>query len=157
MTLLDMLLQISDQSQSANQPTDLEFGTVTGIDPLQIVRDAQQAPLTGGVLVLTQAVIEKKIPILAHKHYTSTLMHNHLNQVPNDLTGSYISETSLVSEGYDSALQSEDIICYENGEALPVEDGYIILNRKLEVGDRVVLLKVQRGQRFLVLSRVFEQ
>lgn len=156
MTLLDMLVQISDQSQSANQPTDLEFGTVTAVGPLEITRDSQQAPLKESVLVLTESVIEKKIPILSHKHYTSTLTHSHGGQVQPDLTGSYISETSLVSAGYNSALQSEDIICYENGEPLPVEDGYIILNKKLEVGDRVVLMKVQKGQRFIVLSRVFE-
>lgn len=156
MTLLDMLVQISDQSQSANQPTDLEFGTVTSVGPLEITRDSQQAPLKESVLVLTESVIEKKIPILDHQHYISTLSHNHDGQVPYDLTGKYLTETSLVSEGFNSALQTQDIICWENGEELPIENGFIILNKKLEVGDRVVLLKVQKGQRFIVLSRIFE-
>ena len=55
----------------------------------------------------------------------------------------------------DNLLQS-NIICYENGQALPVEDGYIILNRALAVGDKVLLLRVQKGQKFIVLSRVME-
>ena len=38
----------------------------------------------------------------------------------------------------------------------PVEGGYIILNRGLEAGDKVLMLRVQNGQKFLVLSRVFE-
>lgn len=45
--------------------------------------------------------------------------------------------------------------CIENGEQLPVEDGYTILNRGLKVGDIVLLLRVQRGQKYIVLSRVF--
>lgn len=157
MTLLDMLLQISDQSQSASQPTDLEFGTVTSIDPLEITRDAQQAPLSMSVLVLTSAVMERKIPILQHRHTISTLSHNHSGQVPNDLTGSYLNNYSLVSTGFDATLQTGNIICYENNEEIPIVDGYIILNPALAVGDRVVLMKVQHGQKFVVLSRVFEE
>ena len=71
------------------------------------------------------------------------------------LTGQYITQGSLVSSGYNAALQGADIVCYENGEALPVKDGYIILNRALEVGDRVIMLRVNGGQRFIVLSRSF--
>lgn len=32
---------------------------------------------------------------------------------------------------------------------------YIILNRALEKGDKVLLLRVQNGQKFIVLSRIF--
>ena len=38
-----------------------------------------------------------------------------------------------------------------------MRDGYIILNRALEVGDKVLLLRVMRGQQFVILSRVFEK
>ena len=56
----------------------------------------------------------------------------------------------------DLALVEGQIICQEFGQALPVENGYIILNRALAVGDEVILLRVQNGQRFIVLSRVFK-
>lgn len=72
--------------------------------------------------------LEMVIPILQHTHTT-----------PEGTTG--------------SALDS--IACIENGQALPVENGYIILNRALEVGDKVLMMKVQHGQKFVVLSRVF--
>ena len=42
------------------------------------------------------------------------------------------------------------------GAQIHIEGGYIILNRALAVGDRVLLLRVQNGQRYIVLSRVFE-
>lgn len=48
------------------------------------------------------------------------------------------------------------VACIENGETLPVEDGYTILNRGLEPGDAVLLLRVERGQKYIVLSRIME-
>ena len=45
----------------------------------------------------------------------------------------------------------------EDGKKLPVRDGYIILNRGLEAGDKVLLMRVMRGQQFVVLSRIFER
>lgn len=128
MELIDALHQISQQSQKAMQPTELVIGTVTGISPLEITSNTAMAPLREAVLYLTANVVEKKIPILQHTHTT-----------PEGATG--------------SALDS--IACIENGQALPVENGYIILNRALEVGDKVLMMKVQHGQKFVVLSRVF--
>lgn len=128
MELIDALHQISQQSQKAMQPTELVIGTVTGISPLEITSNTAMAPLREAVLYLTANVVEKKIPILQHTHTT-----------PEGTTS--------------SALDS--IACLENGEALPVENGYIILNRALEVGDKVLMMKVQHGQKFVVLSRVF--
>ncbi len=136
MELIDMLHQISQQSQEASQPTDLRVGTVTSANPLEISINPNMAPLQAGVLYLTVSVVEKKIPVLQHNHV-----------IHDTYTGGGTSEDNL--------LQS-NIICYENGQALPVEDGYIILNRALTVGDKVLLLRVQKGQKFIVLSRVME-
>lgn len=136
MELIDMLHQISQQSQEASQPTDLRVGTVTSANPLEISINPNMAPLQAGVLYLTVSVVEKKIPVLQHNHV-----------IHDTYTGGGTSEDNL--------LQS-NIICYENGQALPVEDGYIILNRALAVGDKVLLLRVQKGQKFIVLSRVME-
>ena len=82
------------------------------------------------MLYLTEPVVEKKIPVLQHTHTT-----------PEGTTG--------------SALDS--VACVEHGKPLPVENGYILLNRGLEVGDKVLMMKVQKGQKYVVLSRVFEQ
>lgn len=65
---------------------------------------------------------------------------------------------SLLSEGADGSVQSEDIKGWENGKVLPLskDKKYIILNPALKAGDKVLLLRVQRGQKFVVLSRVYE-
>ena len=44
-------------------------------------------------------------------------------------------------------------ICYEHGKPLPVQNGFIILTAPWQSGK---VLSVQSGQKFVILSRVFE-
>lgn len=158
MELFDALVMVINGAAQASQPCDLEIGTVTGVSPLSITRDIAQAPLLEPVLILTAAVVEKKIPVLDHIHHINTLSHRHTSTegtISNSLTGSYPTLTSLVSSGADND-QTQNIVCYENGKALPIKDGFIILNRALEIGDKVLMMRVQKGQKFVILSRVFE-
>lgn len=160
MELKDVLYQMMQENAAAGQPTDLRVGTVTSEEPLEITINPAMAPLRRRQLYLTEPVVEKKIPVLTHKHYISTLTHTHTapgGATGPALQGSYLGEDSLVSEGFNAILQDQDIVCWENGKELPIEDGFIILNRKLETGDKVLLLRVQSGQKFIVLSRIFEE
>lgn len=131
MSLIGVLQEINQQNSAAGQPTDLVIGTVTSADPLEITINTAMAPLKAKVLYLTEPVVEKKIPVLQHLHSTP------------------VGDT-------DNRLLESQIICMEHGKELPVEDGYIILNRALETGDKVLLLRVAGGQKFVVLSRLFE-
>ena len=158
MELLDAIMLTSQASQQASQPTELVLGTVTSALPLEISINNMQAPLRSQVLYLMEPVIEKKIPVLDHIHHINSLSHTHSEYhgtTGSGLTGSYPTLTSLVSTGANSD-QTQNIICYEHGKPLPIKDGFIILNRALEVGDKVILLRVQHGQKFIVLSGVFE-
>lgn len=129
MQLRDVLYQMMQESQDATQPTELRTGTVVSTSPLEITIDTAMAPLRAPILYLTSSVVEKKI---------STLQHTHT-----------VDQTET-----DEALQ--DVVCTENGTALPTDSQSITINRALEVGDRVLLLRVQHGQKFIVLSRIFE-
>lgn len=187
MDFLDALHGVIEGSMKAYGLSDLTFGTVTSVRPLAIKISEAMPPLPAAVLHLTQAVIEKKIPILAHRHTTAGLRHSHqvegldhehtLSGLSHShsssegdvgsalggsyptgqaLTGGYPTGYGLIPDVYPSDLQLENIACYEQDEPLPVKDGYIILNRGLEPGDRVLMLRVMRGQQFVVLSRVME-
>lgn len=129
MNLAETIYMMTQKSQKAAQLTELKIGTVTSASPLEISISPNMPPLQSGVLLLTSAVVEKKIPILQHNH-----------TVPG--TG-------------DTGEALASITCVENGSTLPVENGYIILNRALKIGDKVILLRVQSGQKFIILSRVF--
>lgn len=128
MELSDAIYQMIQQSQKASQPTDLCVGTVTSAAPLEITINTAMAPLRAPVLYLTSAVIEKKISALSHKH-------------------------TVGGESTDIALDAA--VCLENGVALPADAEYITINRALKTGDHVLLLRVQSGQKFIVLSRIF--
>lgn len=148
MELIDIVQQIIQKSMGAAGLTDLQIGTVASAAPLEITVDTLMQPLQASVLYLTESVVEKKIPILEHTHDITGLSHTHTAESGDTgpaLEGTYPTEPAL--------LQSQ-IVCYENGTALPVENGFIILNRALAVGDKVLLLRVQSGQKFIVLSRV---
>lgn len=168
--------------------SDMAIGTVSRADPLEVTIRETMAPLPQEVLRLTAAVIERKIPVLAHEHITagfrhghtvSGLGHSHLvsglghfhqtdegstgsaldgsYQTGGGLDGTYPTGEALLPDAYTSDQRLEDIVCYEDGKPLPVEAGYIILNRGLAVGDKVLLLRVMRGQQFIILSRIFER
>lgn len=107
---------------------------------------------------------------IGHSHTVSGLGHSHSTdegstgtgldgsyQTGDSLGGSYATGDALMPDAYTSDKRLENIVCYEDGKALPVEDGYIILNRGLAAGDKVLLLRVMRGQQFIVWSRIFER
>ena len=126
MDLKDVLYQMMQENTAAGQPTDLRVGTVTREEPLEITINPATSPLRRRQLCLTEPVIEKKIPVLAHRHRIQTLSHTHANSAGTTTTGldgSYLGEYALVSEGADAALQGEDIVCWEDGKKLPVKDG----------------------------------
>lgn len=153
--------------------SDMTIGTVTGVKPLSVKIRDDMADIPQEALRLTVGVIEKKIPILEHFHNTKGFRHNHsLPDLSHTHSGgdegedtgpaledSYETEDGLQEDAFDSdkRLLKSEIVCYEDGKPLPVKDGYIILNRALETGDKVLLLRVMRGQQFIIFSRVFEK
>ena len=204
MELRDVLYQMMQRNAAAMQPTDLCVGTVVSAAPLQVSLSAQTAPLEGEQLLLTEPVVEKKIPVLthihemeglshthtlsglghshdttgfAHSHTTGGLSHAHTlteGQTGAALAGSYSSDEQLAGTfSSDQKLTGtyttsgalgdvemqgalSGVVCIEHGQPLPVEDGYIILNRALETGDIVLLLRVEHGARYVILSRMFK-
>lgn len=168
MTLSEVLYSMMQQNQAAMQLTDIVVGTVTSASPLEITINTAMAPLRREVLYLTQAVVEKKIPVLTHSHTTGGLQHKHTvsnlshshtlngSSTSNGLAGSYDTSEEMSGASFPSSSALENIAATENGKKLPVMDGYIILNRGLEIGDSVLMLRVLHGQKFIILSRIFE-
>lgn len=162
MDIPEMIEQMIARQMKNSQLADLQIGTVKKAPPeLEIELKPEMAPLNKSVLYLTEAVIEKKIPLLKHRHELKILQHKHVgvHGTTQDafISPPYYTEQALLSEGFDANVQGEDVLCWENAEKLPVsKDGkYLILNRALEKDDKVLLLRVQNGQKFIILSRIF--
>jgi len=152
--LTDVLHQMTQQTMRAYGMTDLAVGTVVSTDPLAVKLREDMADIPEEGLWLTAGVMEKKIPVLLHEHITSGLKHSHTVSTPE---GSYTTSDGLAPDRYASDQRLDKIVCYEDGTPLPVENGFIILNRGLRAGDQVLLLKVLRSQQFVILSRIFER
>lgn len=168
MELIEMMHQITQQAMKAMQPTELTIGTVTKAEPLEISIDPAMDVLKAPLLYRTSAVIERKIPVLAHSHVTDGFSHSHTLQglghthtysggtTGASLAGAYPTSGELVG-GFRSDGQLLDVACLEDQKPLPVKDGYIILNRGLQAGDKVLLLRVLQGNKYIILSRIFEE
>lgn len=171
MELSDVMRQMMQQSMDGYGLSDMTIGTVTGVKPLAVRIREGMADIPQEALRLTAAVIEKKIPVLEHLHTTDGFRHAHAlpdlahahsgeeGETGPALDGAYGTEYGLQQDAFDSdrRLLKHEIVCYEDGKPLPVKGGYIVLNRALEAGDKVLLLRVMRGQQFVILSRVFEK
>lgn len=120
MTLLDALQKINRDQLLASQLTDMEVGTVTAVDPLEIQLDVHQAALKASVLILTDAVKEKTIDVSGAGFF-------------QDVNG---------------------VLCAVWGQSSGGQSGGAVITAPLAVGDKVLLLAVQHGQRYLVLSRL---
>lgn len=146
MELLDALHQIAQQSQGASQPTDMRIGTVVSASPLEISINGMMAPLKAPVLLLTESVVEKKFTSLAHAHTTT---HTHA------LTNLYNNQGECQPAGACST-ELGGVSGYIDGQEVPSEGGFVVIQPGLKVGDKVILLRVQNGQKFIILSKVYE-
>lgn len=131
MNLTQVIQGIVRETMKAYQPAEMQIGTVTAVNPLEITLDTTMQVLKQKVLYLSETVVEKKIPVLEHTH-----------QTPEGTT--------------QPALLQNEIICDEHGTGLGVKDNSIIFNNALSVGDKVILMRVQNGQKFVIVSRTFD-
>lgn len=142
MSLLQILQQINDQAESARQPTDMLIGTVTGVDPLEVTLDIQQAALREEVLFLTDSVIEKKLGSDGRFYRAGVPLESNF-EFPEgvELVLEYNSSTEIITP----TLNPED----------PGAVTYAVVTPALGIGDKVLLLSVMHGQKFIVLSRLY--
>lgn len=63
--------------------------------------------------------------------------------------------TDAVVEKYLQFSGTTSVVCYVNGEAQPASGRKVTLNPALAVGDTVLLLRVQSGQKFVILSKIY--
>lgn len=128
MELVDAIGQVVRAVVAEGQPAELYIGTVSAVNPLAVTIDSSQADIRAEVLYLTDAVIERKIPVMAHYH-----------TVGEDTTSTALSGQSS----------------YINGKPIAAQDGYLMLSLGLKLGDKVLLLGVQQGQKFIILSHLY--
>lgn len=169
--------KIADGVVEASAACDgqLFTGTVTSANPLKISlgEDSGGIELDGDDIILTQAVVSKKLYIKKHDHKESEELVDVASAaaatggaVTFTMSGIPPTSTSLtLKHNHDIHTSTLDAWVTEYGYKLPVDpedydqDGeqtVITINRALEEGDKVIMTRVSHGQQFIVLSRYFE-
>lgn len=134
MALLDTLKKVAEQSQNANVPAAFLFGNVTATSPLTIRVD-NRFDITGEAIVVMKEFRAGYYPTHRHSGFADSPTTQPKGGGSGDpafasndhtLKNDYLTNTGPTSEYYYG----------------------------LAVGDKVVLLRNQGGQSFLVLGRV---
>lgn len=148
-------------------------GTVTSANPLKITlgEDAGGIELDGDDIILTQAVVSKKLYIKKHDHTESSELTDMSGTSP---AGPVVfapipepgetpepgGETLPLNHSHTINTITLDAWVTEYGTKLPREKDdeqtVVTINRGLEKGDKVIMTRVSHGQQFIVLSRYFE-
>lgn len=144
----EMQLWIQQIIKSMNL-TDYRIGTVIQLNPIKIdFGDNKIITDVGTNIFYTEQVIEKKI-VLGHKHTLSNLIHAHtLDNVSHEHTYSGSSTGQSLTDTYST---SEDL----NGDYDTSEDlKTFIINEGIKKDDKLLMLRVADGQKFIVLSKI---
>ena len=131
--LLNVIKKIATESVDATKPTALTYGRVTSISPLKINVE-QKMTLTSAQLVLTRNVTNFQVNMTVN-HATDP--HTHTHTITDTWTGG------------GSASDETHQHTYSGTKTFTVHNA-------LAVGDEVVMIRMQGGQRFLVLDKVVQ-
>lgn len=153
--LIDTLQKITGSYLKEMGLTDMVIGTVSKLEPLEIILEGTMLPIPAEVILKTSSVIEKNIILNGHTHIQNTLSHSHSYTDSDDGSATTKETGAALTGSYVSTLEIENMICVENGVNLPVNGNVVTINRGLLMGDKVLLLRVLDGQKFIILSRIF--
>ena len=139
------------QLMSTMQLSDVEYGKVTSVNPLEITID-QKTKLTSNYLTLTNAVKDHTVDITVSWQtvdddylHDGAMQHTHQPGTYKDGEGSPLSGVSGTPVSFNTK-HKHDI---KGRKRITIHNG-------LTLGERVVLLRKAGGQDYIVLDRVDE-
>ena len=128
---LKVIQEVSAKVYNNSEPSDIEFGTVESIEPL-VIRISEMIALNENQLILTNLVKDFEVDIeVSHRTVNDDIL-NTLHDHPG------VPQNSFDSHHYHD---------YKGRKKIKIYMG-------LKVGEGVILLKKQGGQRRLVIDRI---
>lgn len=162
--LLTVIQNIAVNAVQSTIPVQYCYGTVTKENPITIRLNDGTIEISGESILLTESVIEKKITIQKHTHEIGTVLSGHKHPFQYTEQGAVVPSTTSGSLDITSKTTVIDTVlsavCTEHGKDLPTDSNQdrivITINRALDNGDKVLMMRVSSGQKFIVLSRIFD-
>ncbi|MTI56163.1 DUF2577 domain-containing protein [Geosporobacter ferrireducens] len=127
MNMIEIMKQAATDAIQQSKPVNVLFGTVQSINPLKIIID-QKLPLEADDLILTSLVKDRRAKI--------SFDNPDIKNIVKDYSMDDISGTNYKLT-FQQPIQNE----------ITIYDG-------LKIGERVMLLRIQGGQKYIVLDRV---
>lgn len=148
--LVELIKQAAVEAVNASDPAAFYFGTVTSADPLSINIE-QKMDLTSEFLILTNAVKDHEVTMTVdHMTEYAELDANHTHTANNSVNAS--ATEGEVNVSVDTQI-SQATIDLTHGHKYTGTKMFTVHNA-LKVGEKVVLIRIQGGQKFVVLDRV---
>ena len=148
--MIEVIRNIIDEQMISFGLTDLAIGTVVSISPLKI-KLTDRITLNENQILLTEFVLEKSLKLI-HKHGVkdvkiSKYTHSHKVEGTTKKEQEHLHgidlNTKLDIHSHDAEITIKDNL----GAKIIIQEG-------LKKGDKVIMLKTEQGQKYVVLSKV---
>ena len=129
--LVEKMKRAALEAQEASKPVNVYFGEVTSVKPLKINVE-QKMVLGEGQLILTRNVTDYMTTVTVQWETEShKIRHRH-------------TESEGEATEYSEVPHSHEITGQKN----------FLMHNALEIGDEVILIRQQEGQKFIVVDRI---
>lgn len=156
--LLNSIKKAAMEAMEASKPVAILFGKVTSASPLKINVE-QKMTLSDAQLILTRNVTDYTINMTVdHTTETTSLNANHSHsanaQVSVDSTISPNDNNAKITNNVDASVEVEQTnINLNHSHSYKGKKSFTVHNSLVQ-GDEVILLRMQGGQKYIVLDRI---
>ena len=161
--LLEIIKKASKEVMEASNPAGILFGTVTNVSPLEINVE-QKMTLSQEFFILTKNVIDYTVDVTMNWNTnTRSLNANHTHSGSADVSVNSKATMSPNPENANITINNEinsnisidqtNINLSHNHSITGTKS--LTIHNGLKVGDKVILIQVQGGQRYIVLEKVY--
>ena len=170
--LVELIKQAAIEAVAASDPAAFYFGTVTNTNPLSINVE-QKMDLTSEFLILTNAVKDHVVEMtVGHETDTTSLNanHSHSTNVSSSVDGNcdVTIKNTVTPDSTKVESKATTKLNLNSNVDVTIDTKNIDLSHKhsysgkkkftvhngLKKGEKVVMIKLQGGQKFVVLDRV---
>lgn len=130
MSMISLIKQAAAEAVEQGAPMNVVYGTVESIDPLKIQID-DSFPIMEGEIILTSSVRDRKTKISFDNLGIENIVDGYLTSNPSMKIDRLSFQQNIKNE-------------------ITIYDG-------LKAGERVILLRVQGGQKFIVWDRLWDE
>ena len=155
MEFKDAVAKIIKDTVKKMDLTDVSYATVVSLSPLTLEIQATQLQVSPPVVVLTENVMERKAAIIIPEQTESgTVPRKNIDiTIPEQCVKTEISGESVTID-IPSQNVSVPVPQQEISVAIPQRSFTVTVNPGLAVGDKVMALKANNGQNYIVISKV---